>query len=72
MTDHRYNPNKNGKANVPHKNLKYYLPNGDYLLYGNGCKFSPDCFTCGLSDCLWDECNHSNEATLTRREQCTT
>jgi hypothetical protein len=70
MTDHKYNPNRHGNANKPHKNPKYYI-NGVYLLYGSGCKIGGnDCFNCRLPDCMWD--SGSNENDMNGRQQCTT
>jgi hypothetical protein len=56
MTTSKYNPNKFGRANRPHHNPKYIMPDGTYLLYGNGCsKGGNDCFNCPLQDCYYDE-----------------
>ena len=46
MTLSKYNPNKNGRANRPHKNPKYIMADGTYLPYGTGCHVCPNCFEC--------------------------
>jgi hypothetical protein len=68
MTNPKYNPAKNGKT-IGNRFPPRDPVTGLYLLHGNGCgEGGNNCFVCALPDCRWNESNHSNEATLSRRQ----
>jgi hypothetical protein len=72
MTNPKYNPNKNGNANVTHHNPNYYDEKGTYLMYGSGCTLGgKSCFDCKLPDCMWDN-NNLVVKNMAGGERCTT
>ena len=57
MTDHKYNPNKNGKAESQ-KSAPLDPATGLHLRLGNGCHFFKNCFECPESP---DKCHYGNK-----------
>ena len=55
MTESIYNPNKYGNKTQP-RYYRVYDPNLRlYFPHQNGCSRHPNCLTCPLPDCVWNE-----------------